>query len=190
MKLFGLLTWTTYTSSLPLYQISNFFTSPLTFSVIPTAVICQETYTVYTDTHTALRRAARHTSDLHHVTHLSCQNTTLSHTSAAWLLPPHILNNKSRAASVGGTPAAITSKTTRSTKEVLQEYSSFCGQLDNLDVLKCNNADTDNNKVSLVNHSPHHLVLKPVRLDNVVDNDSGIEWLYVTYFCQCNKLLY
>jgi len=47
-----LLTWTTYTSSLPLYQISNFFTSPLTFSVIPTAVICQETYAVYADTHT------------------------------------------------------------------------------------------------------------------------------------------
>lgn len=28
-----------YTTSLPLYQISNFFTSPFTFSVIPTALI-------------------------------------------------------------------------------------------------------------------------------------------------------
>lgn len=44
-QMFALLTWTTYTSSLPLYQISNFFTSPLTFSVIPTAVICQDTHT-------------------------------------------------------------------------------------------------------------------------------------------------
>lgn len=58
LQMFALLTWTTYTSSLPLYQISNFFTSPLTFSVIPTAVICQ-------DTHTHTQPA------LHHVTHLS-----------------------------------------------------------------------------------------------------------------------
>lgn len=35
-------TCTTYTSSLPLYQISNFLWSPFTFSVIPTAFICKE----------------------------------------------------------------------------------------------------------------------------------------------------
>jgi len=35
-------TCTTYTSSRPLYQISNFLWSPFTFSVIPTAFICKE----------------------------------------------------------------------------------------------------------------------------------------------------
>lgn len=66
-----LLTCTTYTSSLPLYQISNFFTSPLTFSVIPTAVICQETYTVYTDTHTQYKDEQR-------LTCTSCNTSVLS----------------------------------------------------------------------------------------------------------------
>lgn len=38
-------TCTTYTSSLPLYQISNFRWSPFTFSVIPTAFICKSKWT-------------------------------------------------------------------------------------------------------------------------------------------------
>lgn len=71
---FRLLTWTTYTSSLPLYQISNFFTSPLTFSVIPTAVICRETYTVYTDTRARSIRMSS-TSDIRLT---SCNTSVLS----------------------------------------------------------------------------------------------------------------
>lgn len=109
LDFFFYLTWTIYTSSLPLYQISNFFTSPLTFSVIPTAVICQETHThtVNTDTRRQWEEQVIHQTYI--MSHICPVRTlTFRQISDVQLLPHHILNNESKteaaAADTSGVP--------------------------------------------------------------------------------------
>ena len=111
--------------------------------MIPTADICQENHTVYTDTHGIRMSSSRNAS---YTTLTSCSTSVLtqpkhSHTSAAWFLPPHILNNKSRevAAAVGAT-SAVTLTAHQRTRHIQDKksYRSTAGsQRCNLHVLHC-----------------------------------------------------